>query len=114
MSGATVTLSELPSFVTRDAKKTTEEVRQHQELGERTTNGVFNAVPGEAVPRSKPRSWQAKSNGVPGLATLNLDLGLSDGINPRSHGVAASLILPLSYIAVLYSTHELEKGPNLV
>ena len=46
MNGATVTLSELPSFVTRDAMKTTEEVRLHQELGERTTDGVFNAVPG--------------------------------------------------------------------
>lgn len=104
MSGTTVTLSELPSFVTQ-------EIRRHQELDERTTDGMLNAVPGEAVPRRKPRSWQAKSNGVPGLATLNLDLGLSDGLNLRSH---ASLILPLSYIAVLYSTHELEKGPNLV
>ena len=98
MSGATVTLSELPSFVTRDAMKTTEEVRRHQELGERTTDGVFNAVPG---PQSKPRSWQAKSNGVPGLATLNLDLGLSDGVSLRSHGVAASLILPVLYSCLI-------------
>lgn len=58
------------------------------------TDGVFNAVPGEAVPRSKPRSWQAKSNGVCGLTTLNLDLGLSAGVSLRSHGVAASLVLP--------------------
>lgn len=49
MSGTTVTLSELPSFVTQ-------EMRRHQELDERTTDGMLNAVPGEAVPRSKPRS----------------------------------------------------------